>query len=61
MILDVVQLIVYFRTASAEAALKSVKSAEARRTAIALRLRRRRRSMLLRSRREGVVYGADGG
>ena len=46
MILDVVQFIVYFRTASAEAALKSVKSAEARRTAIALRLRRRRRSML---------------
>jgi hypothetical protein len=46
MILDAVQFIVYYRTASAEAALKSLKSPEARRTAIALRLRRRRRSLL---------------
>jgi hypothetical protein len=46
MILDVVQFIVYYRTASAEAALKSIRTPEARRTAVALRLKRRRRSML---------------
>jgi len=46
MILDAVQFIVYYRTASANAALKALKSAEARKTAVALRLRRRRRTLL---------------
>ena len=46
MILDTILFIVYYRTASAAVALKSVKTAAARRAAVLLRLRQRARGML---------------
>jgi len=44
--IDAIRLIVYFRTSPLEAALKSLKSKEAARTRVALRLKRRRSSLL---------------
>jgi len=45
-VVDAIRLIVYFRTSPLEAALKSLKSKEAARTRVALRLKRRRFSLL---------------
>ncbi len=46
MILDAILFIVYYRTASTTNALKSIKTAAARRAAVLLRLRQRTRGML---------------
>jgi len=45
-VVDAIRLIVYFRTSPLEAALKALRSKEAARTRVALRLRRRRSSLL---------------
>jgi len=45
-VVDAIRLIVYFRTSPLEAALKSLKSREAARTRVALRLKRRRSTPL---------------
>jgi len=45
-VIDAIRLIVYFRTSPLEAVLKSLKSKEAARTRVALRLKRRRSSLL---------------
>jgi hypothetical protein len=59
-VLDAVALIVHYRTSSTEAALKALGSPEARRVAVALRLRRRRGTLLYRIAERALFMEAMG-